>query len=62
MADLAALIEHFGLAPAWVIGNSFGGSITLRLAGERSDLLRGVMVHEPPLFSLVADDPLWHRY
>ena len=57
VADLAALIEHFGLAPAWVIGNSFGGSITLRLAGERSDLLRGVMVHEPPLFSLVADDP-----
>jgi pimeloyl-ACP methyl ester carboxylesterase len=32
----AALIEHFALAPAWVIGNSFGASITLRLAGARS--------------------------
>jgi pimeloyl-ACP methyl ester carboxylesterase len=57
VADLAALIEHFGLAPVWVAGNSFGGSITLRLATERPDLLRGIMVHEPPLFSLVNDDP-----
>src|SRR5262245_52652678 len=35
VADLAALIEHFELAPAWVVGNSFGALITLRLAGER---------------------------
>jgi pimeloyl-ACP methyl ester carboxylesterase len=57
VADLAALIEHLGLAPAWVVGNSFGASITLRLAGERPELLRGLIVHEPPLFSLLADDP-----
>ena len=57
VADLAALIEHLGLAPTWVAGQSFGGSITLRLAGERPDLLRGITAHEPPLFSLIADDP-----
>lgn len=57
VADLAALIEHLGLAPAWVVGNSFGASITLRLAGERPDLLRGIVAHEPPLFSLLAGDP-----
>lgn len=57
VADLAALIEHLDLAPAWVVGNSFGASITLRLAGERPDLLRGIIVHEPPLFALLADDP-----
>lgn len=57
VADVAALIEHLGLAPAWVAGQSFGGSITLRLAGERPDLLRGIIAHEPPLFSLVANDP-----
>jgi pimeloyl-ACP methyl ester carboxylesterase len=57
VADLAALIEHLELAPAWVAGNSFGASITLRLAGERSDLLRGIIAHEPPLFSLLANDP-----
>jgi len=54
VADLAALIEHLGLGPTWVAGNSFGGSITLRLAAERPDLLRGVIVHEPPLLSLLA--------
>ena len=57
VADLAALIEELGLAPAWVVGNSFGASITLRLAGDRPDLLRGVIVHEPPLFALLAEDP-----
>ncbi len=57
VADLAALIETLGLAPTWVAGNSFGASIALRLAGERPDLLRGLIAHEPPLFSLLADDP-----
>jgi len=57
VSDLAGLIEHLGLAPAWVAGNSFGASIALRLAGERPDLLRGIMAHEPPLFSLLAADP-----
>ena len=57
VADLAALIEQLALAPAWIAGNSFGASITLRLAGERPDLFRGVIAHEPPLFSLLADDP-----
>jgi len=57
VADLAALIEHLGIGPAWVAGNSLGASIALRLAGERSDLLRGVIAHEPPLFSLLANDP-----
>jgi pimeloyl-ACP methyl ester carboxylesterase len=57
VADLAVLIAHLGLGPAWVAGNSFGASITLRLAGERPELLRGVIAHEPPLFSLLASDP-----
>ena len=54
VADLTALIEHLQLGPTWVAGNSFGGSITLRLAAERPDLLRGVIAHEPPLLSLLA--------
>jgi pimeloyl-ACP methyl ester carboxylesterase len=56
VADLAGLIEHLGLAPAYVAGNSFGASIALRLAGERPELLRGLMVHEPPLFGLLAEN------
>ncbi len=44
------------MGPAWVIGHSFGAAISLRLAGVRPGLMRGLIVHEPPLFSLVADD------
>ena len=56
-ADLAALIERLGLAPAHIVGNSLGGSIALRLAGEHPDLFRSLIVHEPPLVSLLADEP-----
>jgi pimeloyl-ACP methyl ester carboxylesterase len=57
VADLAALIEHLELAPAWVVGQSGGANITLRLAGERPDLFRGIVAHEPALLSLLRDDP-----
>jgi pimeloyl-ACP methyl ester carboxylesterase len=57
VADLAALIERLNLAPSWVVGSSFGGSITLRLAGERPDLLKGAIAHEPPLLSLLEGEP-----
>ena len=57
VADLAALIEHLEFAPAHVVGGSFGGSIVLRLAGERPELFRSVVVHEPPLFQLLDQEP-----
>jgi pimeloyl-ACP methyl ester carboxylesterase len=57
VADLAALIEELGLAPAHIVGSSFGGSIVLRLAGERPDLFRSLIVNELPLFGLLAEDP-----
>jgi pimeloyl-ACP methyl ester carboxylesterase len=56
VADLAALIETLGLAPAHIIGNSFGGSIVLRLAIARPDLIRSVAAHEPPLPSLAVNE------
>jgi pimeloyl-ACP methyl ester carboxylesterase len=55
-SDLAGLIEHLALAPAHILGNSFGGSIALRLATQRPDLFLSLTVHEPPLFGLM-DDP-----
>ena len=57
VSDLVALIERLGLEPAYVAGNSFGAAITLRLAAERPDLLRGIAVHEPPILSLLRVDP-----
>lgn len=53
-ADLAALIEGMGLAPAHVAANSFGAAIALRLASRRPWLFRSLNVHEPPLFGLLA--------
>jgi pimeloyl-ACP methyl ester carboxylesterase len=53
VADLAALIERLDLAPAWVVGNSAGAEITLQLAAARPDILRGIVVHEPPLFGVL---------
>lgn len=56
--DLAGLIETLGVAPANVVGNSFGASIALGLAARRPELFRTLCAHEPPLLSLAADDPV----
>ncbi|XKK63737.1 alpha/beta hydrolase [Streptomyces sp. ARC32] len=55
--DLAAVLEEAVGEPAHVVGNSFGGSVTLGLAARRPGLFRSVAVHEPPLIGIVADDP-----
>ncbi|AEF40501.1 alpha/beta fold hydrolase [Hoyosella subflava] len=57
--DLAALISYLDIVPAWVVANSFGSCIALRLAVANPHLLRGVVVHEPPLMGLLSevDDP-----
>jgi pimeloyl-ACP methyl ester carboxylesterase len=57
VADLAALIDHIGHGPAHIAGNSFGAAITLRLAGERPELFRSLIVHEPPVFRLLDHEP-----
>lgn len=56
VADLAAIIERAG-APAHVVGNSFGASISLRLTAAHPDLVRTLSIHEPPLIDLLRDDP-----
>jgi pimeloyl-ACP methyl ester carboxylesterase len=57
VSDLAGLVEALQLGPAHIAGHSLGGVIALRLAAERPDLFRSLMVHEPPLFALLADEP-----
>ena len=56
-ADLIELIERLDLAPVFVVGNSSGSLIALRVAATRPDLLRGLSIHEPPGLALLADDP-----
>jgi hypothetical protein len=40
-----------------VITNSYGGNITLRLATRRPEVFRSLSCHEPPLWSLLEEDP-----
>jgi pimeloyl-ACP methyl ester carboxylesterase len=49
-------MEALDPAPAHFAGNSFGASIALGLAARRPDLFRSLIVYEPPLMGLVADD------
>ena len=57
VADLAALIETLHAAPAYVAGNSFGACIALRLAADRSALVKKVVAHEPPFIDLLDASP-----
>ena len=50
--DAACLIDALGLAPCLVVGSSGGAAIAVEVALRYGDLLRGVVLSEPPLFSL----------
>src|SRR5918998_6841419 len=49
--DAARLIEALGHAPAAVFGNSAGAIIGLDLAIRRPELVRGAILHEPPMMA-----------
>lgn len=54
--DLAALLETLDLHPAHLVGHSFGAIVALELGLERPELVRGLVLHEPPLYGLLASD------
>ncbi|MFQ6172749.1 alpha/beta fold hydrolase [Oryzobacter sp. R7] len=47
-ADLAALLEALGAAPAHVVGASYSGAVALELALTRPELVLGLVLAEPP--------------
>ncbi len=55
--DCSSMLTQLNLAPAHVVGNSFGSTIALKLAARQPSVFRSLIVHEPPLFGLLADDP-----
>ncbi len=55
--DCSAMLAQLNLAPAHVVGNSFGATIALKLAAREPSIFRSLTVHEPPLFRLLVDDP-----
>jgi pimeloyl-ACP methyl ester carboxylesterase len=55
--DLAQLLEKIDLYPVHVIAHSYGGAVALRLATERPEMVRSLVLHEPPFVGLLEDDP-----
>ena len=49
--DAAGLIEALGIAPAAIFGNSAGAIIGLDLVIRRPELVRGALLHEPPMIA-----------
>lgn len=55
--DLAALIEKLELGPTNLVGNSWGGFICLVVARDRPELVRRLVVQEPPVIPLFLGAP-----
>jgi pimeloyl-ACP methyl ester carboxylesterase len=57
--DAAAVLAAVGDEPAFVYGNSGGGTIGLELVAQHPDLVRTLVAHEPPLMELLPDAESW---
>ena len=55
--DLAALIKELGIAPAYVVGNSGGSIIALKCAIRHPEVIRALVLHEPPAVKLLDGRP-----
>lgn len=53
--DAAGVLSALRLAPALVFGNSFGATIALELLARHPEVVRGAIVHEPFLPSLLPN-------
>ena len=53
--DLAALISKLGLAPAHVVGYSYGAYAALFLALRHPELVRSLVLSEPPVLRLLPE-------
>ena len=55
--DLAALLLQLDLAPAHIVGSSYGAYTALVLAVEHPELVRSVVLGEPPIMPLLNRTP-----
>jgi pimeloyl-ACP methyl ester carboxylesterase len=55
VADLAAFIRQLQAGPAYLVGRSYGANISLTMAVQHPELVRGLVLNEPPLSSIVND-------
>lgn len=60
--DLIALIESLRLAPVNIVGTSFGAYTTLVTAVRRPDLIRKLVICEPPILPWLKEVPGGQEY
>jgi non-heme chloroperoxidase len=61
VADLVELIiKRLNLGPAHIVGHSYGAFIALYLAFEHPDLVRTLVLGEPPVISLLKGNPQYY--
>lgn len=53
--DLAALVKALGIGPAHFIGHSYGAYVTLAFALEHPELVRSLVLGEPPVMPLLQN-------
>ena len=53
--DLAAMLLTLDLAPAHVVGSGYGAYVALALALDHPQLVRSLVLAEPPIFSLLTN-------
>jgi len=58
--DAAAILRAVTNEPAYVYGNSGGGTIGLELVTRHPELVRTFVAHEPPVMELLPDAAHWH--
>ncbi|MEV6975285.1 alpha/beta hydrolase [Kitasatospora sp. NPDC093806] len=56
--DLVAVINELTGGSAHVVGHSYGALVALMAAARHPEPVRSVLVHEPPVFPLLAGDPV----
>ena len=55
--DLAAIIQAMGIAPAHIVGHSYGGAVALNLALRHPELVRTLVLAEPAVSGVLANTP-----
>jgi pimeloyl-ACP methyl ester carboxylesterase len=55
--DLAALLPVLGLAPAYIVGSGYGAYVALTLAREHPELVRALVLEEPPALPFLLRSP-----
>ncbi|MGH3519295.1 MAG: alpha/beta fold hydrolase [Haloechinothrix sp.] len=56
--DLLSIVDNVIGGPAHLVGLSYGASVAMLAAVQRREAVLSVAVHEPPLFGLLARNPV----